>query len=164
MSGGGGRRALVATVAVVAIAVLAVALGQLLPWPQGDGATREFTITARQFGYAPERIRVDRGDRVLIQLVPEDVAHGLYLDGYDIETHALPGGAAILEFVADRAGQFRFRCSVTCGSLHPFMIGQLNVESGLPYTNAPFLAAAAGVLIVALGSVAYGRRSDERTL
>jgi hypothetical protein len=50
-----------------------------------------------------------------------------YLDGYDLNVIAPPGQTAHLTFVADRAGDFRFRCSVTCGALHPFMIGKLNV-------------------------------------
>jgi hypothetical protein len=32
-----------------------------------------------------------------------------------------------LTFVADRPGTFRLRCSVTCGAMHPFMIGKLQV-------------------------------------
>jgi heme/copper-type cytochrome/quinol oxidase subunit 2 len=38
-----------------------------------------------------------------------------------------PGQTASLTFVADQPGTFRLRCSVTCGALHPFMIGKLNV-------------------------------------
>src|SRR3990172_7920243 len=51
----------------------------------------------------------------------------LSLDGYDLNTTADPGQPAQLTFTADKTGAFRFRCSVTCGALHPFMIGKLTV-------------------------------------
>jgi len=156
-------RAMFALLTVVGIAVSAVALGQWAPVAASTGTTREFTLTARQFAYTPERIRVTQGDYVILHLVPKDVAHGIFLDGYGLEARALPGGAATIEFVADRAGQFRFRCSVTCGALHPFMIGQLNVESGVPFTNAPFLLSAAAALIIASGSVVYAFRVGEHS-
>ena len=38
-----------------------------------------------------------------------------------------PGQTVTGTFVADQAGVFRFRCSVACGNLHPFMIGKLQV-------------------------------------
>jgi heme/copper-type cytochrome/quinol oxidase subunit 2 len=34
----------------------------------------------------------------------------------------------VLEFVADKPGAFKVRCSVACGPMHPFMIGKLVVE------------------------------------
>jgi len=55
------------------------------------------------------------------------VVHGLYVDGYDVETVAEPGQPGRIVFVADRPGTFRLRCSVTCGDLHPFMVGKLRV-------------------------------------
>ena len=86
-----------------------------------------FRIEARQFAYDPGEITVNRGDRVTIQLVSTDVVHGLYIDGYGISIEADPGQTATISFVADKPGSFRLRCNVTCGAMHPFMIGKLTV-------------------------------------
>ncbi len=90
---------------------------------------RTFRIEAGQFAYSPSELRVNPGDTVTFQLVSTDVVHGLYVDGYDISIEADPGQTKILSFVADKPGSFRFRCNVTCGAMHPFMIGKLNVGS-----------------------------------
>jgi heme/copper-type cytochrome/quinol oxidase subunit 2 len=90
---------------------------------------QHFRIEASSYQYAPEAIHVNPGDHVTIDLVSTDVVHGLYIDGYDLNVTADPGQTASLSFVADRSGSFRMRCSVTCGALHPFMIGKLNVGS-----------------------------------
>ncbi|HEX7432150.1 MAG TPA: hypothetical protein VF326_00710, partial [Anaerolineaceae bacterium] len=42
---------------------------------------------------------------------------------------------AIGTFVASKAGVFRFRCSMACGNLHPFMIGKLQVGSNLLFVR-----------------------------
>jgi heme/copper-type cytochrome/quinol oxidase subunit 2 len=73
----------------------------------------------------PGRVQVNQGDRVVIIVAALDVSHGFYLDGYGIERRVTPGVPQRIEFVADKAGKFRYRCSVNCGSLHPFMIGEL---------------------------------------
>jgi len=88
---------------------------------------RTFRIEAGQFAYSPSELRVNPGDTVNIQLVSTDVVHGLYVDGYDISIEADPGQTRTLTFVANKPGSFRFRCNVTCGAMHPFMIGKLTV-------------------------------------
>lgn len=88
---------------------------------------RTFRIDARQYAYAPSEIHVNAGDTVIFELLSTDVVHGLYIDGYDISVEADPGQTATLTFIADRPGSFRFRCNVTCGAMHPFMIGKLTV-------------------------------------
>jgi len=88
---------------------------------------RHFRVEASSFQYTPEAISVNPGDHVTIDLVATDVVHGLYIDDYDLNVTADPGQTASLSFIANRSGTFRFRCSVTCGALHPFMIGKLNV-------------------------------------
>ena len=90
---------------------------------------RIFRIEARQFAYSPSELKVNTGDKVTIQLVSTDVVHGLYVDGYDISVEADPGQTKTLTFVASKSGSFRFRCNVTCGAMHPFMIGRLTVGS-----------------------------------
>ncbi len=98
-----------------------------LPVNTAVSTTRHIHITAGDFGFTPGIIRVNSGDRVTLELTSADVVHGLYLDKYDVSITAEPGQPASLTFVANQTGTFRFRCSVTCGALHPFMMGKLQV-------------------------------------
>ena len=113
---------------LLAIAGLVVAFAPL-PVQSIAPQERTFRIEAGQFAYSPSELKVNPGDTVTIQLVSTDVVHGLYVDGYDISVEADPGQPATLAFIADKPGSFRFRCNVTCGAMHPFMIGKLNVGS-----------------------------------
>jgi len=137
------------------VASLFVVLGlvvALVPLPAGAGqpTTRRIRVEARQFAFSPHRIYVRQGDRVILELAAMDVVHGLYVDGYGVQTTADPGVPTRLEFVANRTGKFRYRCSVTCGPLHPFMIGELIVEP-----NVPFWRAAALALIATAGTLTF---------
>ena len=98
-----------------------------LPVPTITPQERTFRMDARQFAYMPSELKVNSGDTVIIQLLSTDVVHGLYVDGYDIAVEADPVQTATLTFVADKPGSFRFRCNVTCGAMHPFMIGKITV-------------------------------------
>jgi len=107
-----------------------IALGILfIPVPAGVSTPieRTFRIEARRFEYSPAILKVNPGDLVTLELVATDVVHGLSVDGYRLETTADPGQVARITFVANREGIFRFHCTVTCGSLHPFMTGKLQV-------------------------------------
>lgn len=128
-----------------------------VPFPIASAAPtdRHVRIEASSFQYTPEAITVNPGDHITIDLAATDVVHGLYIDGYELNVTADPGQTASLSFVADRSGTFRFRCSVTCGALHPFMIGKLNVGSNeLLWRGLGFamLAAVAGVWLVRPGN------------
>lgn len=109
---------------------------------------RTVHIQAHSYEYFPSVIRVNTGDRVTLEFASNDVVHGLYLDGYDLALTADPGQTARLTFVADRTGTFRLRCSVTCGPLHPFMIGKLMIgsnELGWRAVGLVLLATVAGL-------------------
>ncbi len=107
---------------------------------------RTFYVRASSFAFSPAELRINPGDRVTIVLSAEDVVHGLYIDGYGLEVRAEPGQEAVLTFTADRPGTFRLRCSVTCGALHPFMIGKLHVGGSLWWPR--------GLGLLLLGAVA----------
>ncbi|HEX2994232.1 MAG TPA: cupredoxin domain-containing protein [Anaerolineales bacterium] len=102
---------------------------------------RIFRVEAGQFGYSPSVVYVNPGDTVTIQLMSTDVVHGLYVDGYDVSVEADPGQIATLTFMANEPGSYRVRCNVTCGAMHPFMIGKLNVGRNLWLYRSMGLAA-----------------------
>ena len=112
---------------------MAALLAAFAPLPHSTSAPAEqfFRIKAGNFAYSPAVIQVNPGDKVTIELSSTDVVHGLYVDGYDLNVAADPGQTTALSFIADRSGTFRLRCSVTCGALHPFMTGKLQVGSNL---------------------------------
>jgi cytochrome c oxidase subunit 2 len=101
----------------------------IIPLPAGAQSPAEnvFKMEASRFAYTPAVLKVNLGDQVTIDLTSKDVVHGLSIDGYDLEISADPGQTTRLTFIADHAGTYRMRCSVTCGSMHPFMIGKLQV-------------------------------------
>jgi heme/copper-type cytochrome/quinol oxidase subunit 2 len=98
-----------------------------LPVMLSSPQQRTFRIEARQFAYSPSELKVNPGDTVIIQLVSTDVVHGLYIDGYGVSMEADPGQTKTVTFTANKPGSFRFRCNVTCGAMHPFMIGKIDV-------------------------------------
>ncbi len=132
---------------VIAGLMLAVFLVPI-PSSAATPAERTFHIDASRSEYNPSVLTVNPGDRVTIELTSMDVVHGLSIDGYNLQTSADPGQTARLTFVADRQGSFRFRCTVTCGNLHPFMIGKLQVGR-----NTLFWRAGALALLALVGGV-----------
>lgn len=129
---------------------------------------RTFLVRAFRYGYEPNIIRVNKGDTIHLRLVSADVVHGFYLEGYDLDAAIVPmrstfdvrhpsrGGppqsVEEVVFKADREGKFRYRCSQTCGFLHPFMLGEFIVGPNrlLPTSMGLALGCLFGWLIVAL--------------
>jgi plastocyanin len=109
----------------------------LLPLATSTAPTvRHIALDATQFAFVPGRVEVNAGDRVIFTVTASDVVHGFYLDGYGIERRITPGIAEEIEVVVDRPGKFRIRCSVSCGAMHPFMIGELIVGPNIPLMRA----------------------------
>ncbi len=145
---------------VAGLALAGAVAGVAWGWSSPTPTTQEIHITARQFAYEPGVIRVNRGDRVVLHVVSQDVTHGLYIDGYEVVGKVTPGQDLTLEFIADRAGRFGIRCSEVCGVFHPFMTGKLIVEPNLVFSGGIGLAirGAAGAVVWAGWSA---RREDE---
>jgi heme/copper-type cytochrome/quinol oxidase subunit 2 len=99
-------------------------------------------------------VTVNRGDVITLELVSYDVVHGVHIEDYDVELKADPGQTARTTFIADQAGTFALRCSVTCGALHPFMIGRLQVQP----TDTAMRAGGLALLAVVAGGLSALRR------
>lgn len=113
--------------------------------PLSFAAEKFFELKAKKFSYTPHIIKVNKGDEVFIRLISEDVHHGFFLDGYAVETSAYPGEEGFVKFIADKPGRFSFRCSVTCGEFHPYMVGYLIVEPNVRFKFYVFLTAILGL-------------------
>lgn len=147
---------------VVTCGALGLTVMPRTPAPQ----ERSITIRARQYGYDPAIIHVNRGDRVHLKFISDDVVHGFYLEGYDLDATIQPretdvelrrpsqrGKVETVEevvFTANRTGKFHYRCSHTCGFLHPFMLGELIVAPNrlLPVSVGLLLGLVFGGLLV----------------
>ncbi|MCX6153440.1 MAG: hypothetical protein NT007_04690 [Candidatus Kapabacteria bacterium] len=105
---------------------------------------RDIVIKARQYSYEPNRMEVNVGDTLYIKLLALDVMHGFYLEGYDIDAE-IPANLSNFKvrkpsdgfnwkdtneivIIVTRGGKFRYRCSHTCGTMHPFMQGEMIVH------------------------------------
>lgn len=132
----------------------------------GAPAPREryITIKANKYAYDPPVLRVNKGDTIHLSLVSGDVTHGFFLEGYDLDAQIPPGDFNFkvrrpsrssdykstdeVSFVANKSGKYRYRCSNTCGFMHPFMQGELivNPNSLYPTSTGMLFGLAVGML------------------
>jgi cytochrome c oxidase subunit II len=97
-----------------------------------DAGTRmpvhEIQVTLRKYDFTPGSLRVKKGEQVRLIMAAMDHDHGFKLDDFQINQKIRKGTTAIVEFTADKAGTFQFRCSNVCGLGHRSMKGTLVVE------------------------------------
>ena len=78
-------------------------------------------------------LHVPAGQPVLINMISQDVIHGLYIPALRIQMETLPGRYTQLWFNADRVGTYRLLCSEFCGTDHSTMVGLLYVMTPADY-------------------------------
>ena len=96
----------------------------------GTGAQRvhEIQVTLRKYEFSPGSLRVRKGERVKLVMAAADHDHGFKLDDFNINQKIPKGATVVVDFTADKAGTFQFRCSSVCGLGHRNMKGTLVVE------------------------------------
>ena len=108
--------------------------------PLGTDKIREVTLTAKrnQWRFDPALIEVKKGDRVVATVFNEDdYDHGFAIDEFGISKRLSAKSKIIVEFVADKEGDFTFYCSVPCGEGlvdgkkrgHTYMMGTIRVKA-----------------------------------
>jgi plastocyanin len=74
---------------------------------------REFTVTASDHRYTPDRIEVSKDDLVKITFRSEGQPATFVIDAYRIVKRAGSGQSVAFEFRADQAGTFPYYCNLT---------------------------------------------------
>ncbi len=94
------------------------------------GQRREFVVTASRFRFEPASLEATEGDRIALTLRSADGTHGIAIPELKVKATIPKGGAPVtLEFLAEKAGTFKFECSEYCGSGHRQMKGRLVVAA-----------------------------------
>ncbi len=94
----------------------------------GMQGVHEIQVTLKKYEFSPGLLRVRKGERVKLVMAATDHDHGFKLDDFNINQKIPKGTTVVVEFTADKAGTFQFRCSNVCGIGHRGMKGTLVVE------------------------------------
>ena len=118
---------------LVAPAILSAASARTVAQVAKDAGTEaqkahEIQVTLRKDEFSPGSLRVRKGEQVKLILAAADHDHGFKLDDFNINQKIPKGTTVVVEFTADKAGTFQFRCSSVCGLGHRNMKGTLIVE------------------------------------
>ena len=99
------------------------------PGAQDQAPTRrEFTVTARDYSFSPNRVEAQQDDLIKLTVQSADNAYGFTIDEYRLSKRVPAGGSTIVEVRADRAGTFSFYSNLSNDSRHSQMRGQLVVR------------------------------------
>ncbi len=91
-------------------------------------AIKTFKITGKNWEWSQTMITVKKGDHVRLVITGADADHGFAMKDFGINVTVKPGETKTVDFVADKVGEFGFRCSIPCGEGHRDMVGKLVVE------------------------------------
>ncbi len=84
--------------------------------------TKVINLKAKRWTFTPGTITVKKGDHVKIIIDNTDTTHGIMIPDLGVS------GIDSVEFTADKAGTYEFRCPTMCGEGHRDMKGTLIVE------------------------------------
>jgi len=120
-------------VMLLGLAVLSAASLRTVAQVSKDAGTpmrgvHEIQVTLRKYEFNPGSLRVRKGEHVRLIMAAADHDHGFKLDDFHINLKIPKGTTVAVEFTADKAGTFQFRCSNVCGLGHRNMKGTLVVE------------------------------------
>ena len=115
-------------IGIIILLIIILVFALLKPKQGLTGETKEFNITAKKWEFLPNKIEVNKGDKVILNVKSIDVTHGITLVNFRINKFLNPNEEIKIEFIADKRGRFNFFCNVFCGSGHNEMNGVLIVR------------------------------------
>ncbi len=95
-------------------------------YPYETGNTVEVKMTAENFKLTPNVINAQMGDKVRVIITAKDMQHTFTLPIFGIDQVIPAGQTVVIEFLADKQGQFTFYCNMP-GHATKGMTGRINV-------------------------------------
>jgi len=115
--------------------LLAVALAAAIPGPLAEETSapapapvKQIKMLARNWEFIPARIEVVQGTRLEITIESKHAPHSFLLKDFGLDVKLPQDKVTVVEFVADKAGEFKWRCGRPCGDGCPKMQGILVVK------------------------------------
>jgi cytochrome c oxidase subunit 2 len=99
--------------------------------PKLADSTRTVDVRLSRYAFAPDHIEVRVGERVRLNLVSLDRAHGFRVKELGLNVPVPAGASVTLELRPTEAGTFEITCSEYCGVGHGRMKASLIVRTGL---------------------------------
>ena len=89
------------------------------PPPEAADSIRTIDVTLARYTFSPERIEVRLGERVRLNVVSMDGAHGFRLEELGLNARIPAGGKSVtVALTPKQAGTFAISCSEYCGIGH----------------------------------------------
>jgi len=131
---GGMTKTWVTALLTSATGLIGSALLLALPFVVEQGGTdsvRTIDVKLSRFAFSPERIEVRLGERVQLNIVSVDRAHGFQVKELGLNVRAPTRGKTVtVEVTPKEAGRFQINCSEYCGTGHSRMKAWLIVTPG----------------------------------
>ena len=112
---------------ILAAGVVSGAAGEAEAVAGKEAPVLELKIYAGNWSWEPDKIRVRKGTRVILQIENRDAPHSFLLKAFRLKVHLPQDKTTTVEFLADKAGEFTWRCGRPCGNGCPKMRGTLYV-------------------------------------
>lgn len=134
----------VSIVIALALCISSDALPRGTSAAAADEGVQVINVTAKKYEFDPGTIHVKQGTKVQLKIAATDHAHGMKIQEYPEGDKAMKvglvfspengctkiekGQTATVEFTAQTAGTYPFRCCVDCGWHHRSMKGEVVVD------------------------------------
>ena len=120
------RRKLTLVVVFAALVVVAAALDAR--FARAQSSPRVIEISAKRFEFSPPEITLKKDEPITLRLTSQDVKHGFFSKGLNLDGDIEPGKATELSLTPHTTGKFITICDDFCGAGHEDMRMTIVVE------------------------------------
>ena len=96
---------------------------------QEPPVVQEIEVSAKKYEFSPKQIDVALNTVVRLKITAQDRDHGFEIEGVKgSKVDLKKGQVTVVEYKADKAGTFAFKCTTFCGFGHGRMKGAIVVK------------------------------------